>query len=223
MIPSAFLLVAVIVNLAGCITGNRPLAVAVKPALLPLIALTSLAILVREPFDWRSVGLLIAAQLFGMAGDIFLISDETILFGAGMAAFLAGHVCYITLFGGVSWKGLSWKAWIAALVVIAALVFTLVKVIGISGVLLVPMIIYGSALLFLVFTGLCGVVRFGCKWWPILAGGIIFLTSDGLIALSTFRIESTPVVSFAVMATYILAQCLLAAGGIYLAKKSVND
>ena len=219
LIPAAFLLVAVTLNLLACLTPDRALFVTTKPVLLPLIALTALAALAGEPFERRAAALLLAGQLFGMTGDMLLIGDGFPFFAGGMGAFLFGHVCYITLFGGTFWRGMGWKAWAVAVPVMALLVAALVLGIGIHGALLLPMIIYGCALLLLIFSGLCGVVRMGSAWWSVLAGGVLFTFSDALIALRTFRLEETPALGCTIMATYIAAQILLAIGGIRLARK----
>ena len=182
-------------------------------------AIASLAALAGDPFERRAAALLLAGQLFGMTGDMLLIGDGFPFFAGGMGAFLIGHVCYITLFGGTFWRGMGWKAWAVAVPVMALLVAALVLGIGIHGALLLPMIIYGCALLLLIFSGLCGVVRMGSAWWSVLAGGVLFTFSDALLALRTFRLEETPALGCTIMATYIAAQILLAIGGIRLARK----
>lgn len=222
LVPAAFLLIASVLDLVGCLASIRTLEIVVKPTLLPLIALTGLAFLAGRSFDPKVVVLLVAGQLFGMTGDALLIGSGFPFFAGGMAAFLAGHICYISIFGGYSWKGLGWKTWAIAIPVMACLMFGLVKLIGISGTLLVPMLVYGFALMLLIFSGLCGLVKEGTIWWLVVCGGALFLFSDGLIALRTFGLESTPWLGFWIMSTYILAQCLLAAGGIALACKKAE-
>ncbi len=222
LVPAAFLLVASVLDLVSCLASMRALEIVVKPTLLPLIALTSLAFLAGRTFNPRMALLLVAGQLFGMTGDALLIGSGFPFFAGGMGAFLLGHICYINLFGGVSWKGLGWKTWAIALPVMGCLLFGLVKVIGISGTLLVPMLVYGFALMLLIFSGLCGLLKDGAVWWLVVCGGALFLFSDGLIALRTFGLESTPWLGFWIMSTYIIAQCLLAAGGIALACKKAQ-
>lgn len=217
IIPCCFLAVAAIVNFIGC-GIDRTLASMVKPALLPLLTATTLAWLTCRTFDSRKAGLLVAAQLLGCAGDIFLISDTFIPFACGMGSFLAGHVCYMCLFGGDSWKGLGWKTWVPSLIVMAALVAGLVAAIGIKGALLGPMAVYGMGLMMLIFSGAAGLVRFGGKtWWLILCGALLFTFSDSLIAMGSFDVLPFKGRGVVIMVTYIAAQSLLAAGGIRLA------
>lgn len=215
IIPGLFFLLAATLNICGKYAGNEALAAHVKPALLPLLALTTLA--AAGSLEPKEMKLLILAQLLGCTGDVFLIFNGFLPFIGGMGAFLLGHICYITLFGGRSWKGLGLKTWIPTLVVIGALVAGLISVLGVEGDLLVPMIIYGTVLMLLIFSGLAGVVREGgCAWWLILFGAVLFTFSDSLIALDTFSEKPMGWVAGTIMLTYLAAQSLLAWGAVKL-------
>ena len=219
-IPCTFFLVACILNLVGCILGTN-LADAVKPALLPLLSATTLAYLVgRDVPDFRPVGLLVAAQLLGCAGDILLMPSSDMLFLIGMVAFLVGHVFYMCLFGGQSWKGLTGGQWAIAVFAMAVIVVALVKAIGIQGELFVPMLVYGFALMLLIFSALAGVLRMPrgrrATWWLILAGTLLFTFSDACIAMGIFGVMTFALRHFVVMFTYLAAQSLLAVGGVRL-------
>ena len=220
-IPCTFFIVACVLNLVGCVQESA-LADTVKPALLPLLCATSLAyVLGRDIVDYRPVGLLAAAQLFGCLGDVLLIKDEFAFFTGGMAAFLIGHVCYMCLFGGQSWKGLNVWQWLLSLAVMGGVVFGLVKAIGIEGVLLGPMAVYGLALMLLIFSALAGVLRMprGSRttWWILLAGALLFTFSDACIAMGVFGVMDFALHHFVIMLTYLAAQSLLAVGGVRLA------
>ena len=219
-IPGTFFMIACILNLIGCIQGTH-LSELVKPALLPLLTATTLAFLLgRDIPDITQVGLLVAAQLFGCAGDVLLIPDGFPFFAGGIGAFLIGHVFYICLFGTQSWKGLTLWQWLIAIVVMAAVVAGLVKAIGINGPLLAPMGVYGLTLMFLIFSALAGVLRMprGSRttWWILLLGAILFTFSDACIAMGTFGVMTFALRHFVVMLTYLAAQSLLAVGGIRL-------
>ena len=219
-IPGTFFIIACVLNLIGCIQGTH-LADAVKPALLPLLCATTLAYLLgRDILDFRPVGLLVAAQLFGCAGDVLLMPSSDVFFLTGMGAFLIGHVFYMTLFGGISWKGLSPIHWIMAIVVMGSVVTLLVKGIGIHGPLFWPMLIYGFALMMLIFSALAGVIRMprGSRgtWWILLAGALLFTFSDFCIAMGISGVMTFAMRHFLVMLTYLAAQTLLAVGGIRL-------
>ena len=211
-----FFLLAAAANLAGQVWMGE-LARMSKPALLPLLALVTLLGL---PEESRERTCLLTAQLLGFLGDVLLMKDGLPWFGSGIAAFLTGHIFYIRFFGGRSWKGLGWKAWAIGIPVMAALVAGLVRAIGIQGALLIPMTVYGSVLMLLIFSALCGVIREGGRaWWLLLMGAVLFTFSDSLIAMHTFGVENWTLHGLAVMGTYITAQVLLAAGGGALIRK----
>ena len=219
-IPGTFFLLACVLNWIGCIQGTD-LADTVKPALLPLLCATSLAYLLgRDVPDIRPVGLLVAAQLFGCAGDVLLMPSSDVLFLIGMVAFLVGHIFYMCLFGGLSWKGLTVWQWAISVFAMAVIVLGLVKAIGIEGPLFWPMLVYGFALMLLIFSALAGVLRMprGSRttWWILLAGALLFTFSDACIAMGMFGVMTFPLRHFVVMITYLAAQSLLAVGGVRL-------
>ena len=219
-IPGTFFLLACVLNWIGCIQGTD-LADAVKPALLPLLCATSLAYLLgRDEVDFRAAGLLVAAQLFGCAGDVLLMPSSDVLFLIGMTAFLVGHLFYIRPFGGLSWKGLKPGQWAISAVIMLVIVLGLVKAIGIQGELFVPMLVYGFALMLLIFSALAGVLRMPrgrrATWWLLLAGTLLFTFSDACIAMGMFGVMTFALRHFVVMFTYLAAQSLLAVGGVRL-------
>ena len=217
-ITAAFFAVCVVLNLYGCLASTA-LANTVKPALMPLLCLTTMAALAAEPgIKSREAKLLACAQLFGFGGDTALIGSEQFAFFAlGIGLFLVGHIFYITLFGGKSWKGIKPWVWIIAVVVALAAVAGLVSAIGIKGALLAPMAVYGLTLMTLIFSTLAGAIRFGGKtWWMLVAGAVIFTFSDSLIAIQTFNNPAACGGRIGVMATYLLAQVLLAIGSFRL-------
>lgn len=218
IVPACFFLAAVITNLIGRALGDHQMAAIVKPALLPLLALTCVAY--AGGMENRTLRLLVVAQLLGCAGDVLLIPDGMIPFACGLVCFLTGHIFYFCIFGARSWKGIKPVAWIGILAVMALAVAGLLIGIGVKGVFLVPFAIYGLALMFLVFCGLAGVIRRlpnQCTWWIIFGGGFLFAFSDSLIAVQTFNGPSI-FMEFMVMLTYLAAQSLLAIGALRLAK-----
>lgn len=218
IIPAVALVIAALVNFVARATGNAPVAAMVKPALLPLIALTTVA--AAGGMDSKTIRLLVIAQLLGCAGDIFLIGSGTLPFAIGLVCFLVWHIFYCINFGGQSWKGLKPGQWAIAIAVMAAAVAGLLLAIGVKGTFLAPFAVYGFMLMMLIFSGFAGVIR-GLKnpatWWIITAGAILFAFSDSLIAVQTFGSPSV-LLEFLVMVTYVIAQCLLAWGGLRLFK-----
>lgn len=142
------------------------------------------------------------------------------LLSATTLAFLVGHIFYMCLFGGQSWRGLAVWQWAIALIVLGAALWFLVRFIGIEGPLLWPMVVYGFALMMLIFSALAGVLRMpdGRRgaWWLLSLGALLFAFSDSCIAIDFFGTKTIPLHHFVVMFTYLAAQTLLAVGGIRL-------
>ena len=220
IIPAVFFLIACSVNLYGCVLNNLTVERYVKGALMPLLALTGLAYLAQRPFNVRTAGTLLLAQLFGWVGDSLLMGDGFIWFASGIGFFLLGHICYILIFCRTL-KGLSAAKWAVASVVMAAILAAVVLAIGINGVLLPPMAVYGAALLWITFCGLCGICRrkepSRRVWWMVMLGGILFLGSDSLIAMRTFGEAQFALRGFTIMSTYLAAQSLLCAAAVRIA------
>lgn len=219
--PIFLFIVASVVNVAAWIWGQSALAALVKPALMPLLSLSTVACALNYRVDRRLLGWLVAAQLFGFLGDTLLIREGFIFFASGIGAFLIGHIFYISLFGGRSWKGLTWKEWVLSLPFMMGGVYGLVRLLKISGDLLVPMAVYGFMLMLLIFSTLCGLIRFRHRgaWALVFLGALLFTFSDALIAAETFEVVSFPLLDATIMFTYLLAQSLLAIGGLRLCVK----
>ncbi len=218
ILPACFLIIAALTNFVARAIGNAEIAAMVKPALLPLIALVTVTAV--GGINDKVIKSLVTAQLLGGFGDILLISSALPAFGAGLGCFLAGHIFYISIFGKRTWKGLTMGQWLIALAVIAFCVAGLLVGIGVKGMFLVPFAVYGSVLMFLIFSGFAGVIRkIGDTktWWIITCGAVLFAFSDSLIAVQTFNSASV-LLEFLVMLTYVIAQCLLAWGGIRISE-----
>ena len=217
IIPAVALLVAALVNFVARWFGNAAVAAIVKPALLPLIALTTVA--AAGGMESRTIRLLVIAQLLGAAGDILLIPDGFPTFACGLVCFLVGHIFYCINFGGRSWKGLKPAQWVLAVVVMVAATAGLLMAIGVEGTFLVPFAVYGMMLMLLIWSALAGVIREKNKatWIILTVGAVLFALSDSLIAVQTFH-GAKVILEFLVMVTYVAAQCLLAWGGVRLFK-----
>ncbi|GHF72258.1 hypothetical protein GCM10010218_61940 [Streptomyces mashuensis] len=183
-----------VVHLGALLAGAGTVAHVTKPALMPLLALY--AVLSGGP------RLLAAALLLGCAGDTLLLADGGTLFLLGMGGFAAGHVCYLLLFArhgsrprhpyrvAVPYAA----AWIAVLVLLWP---------GLDAGMRLPVAVYS---LLLTATGLCAT----STGLPGVAGGLLFLLSDTLLAGRMAGWPQAPAPQFWVMATYVPAQCLLA-------------
>ncbi|GAB3479513.1 lysoplasmalogenase [Nocardiopsis coralliicola] len=192
-------------HLAGHLLGlagwDRPTQVLLMPALaLCVLAAT------RAPRP-RTVRLLLAALAFSWLGDTLpgLAAEDT-AFLLMVGGFLVAQAVYLAVFlphRGASvlhrhrWALAPYAGFVALLVWLCA---------PHAGGLLVPVLLYGLLL------GAMAVLATGLGPWTA-AGGALFLVSDALIALGAFVPGFTlPSSGFWVMATYIAAQTLIAAG-----------
>ena len=226
LIPGLFFLVVCVLNLIGCLTDGS-IETVVKPSLMPLLCITTLSYLLSKGVPvTRQVVLLMTAQLFGFAGDTALIGKGFLFFAGGILLFLIGHICYISLFGGQSWKGLKPLQWVLAVILMLAATAGLVFGIGVNGTMLAPMGIYALVLMVLIFSTFAGVLRPKAvkaggrlTWCLLLLGALLFAFSDSLIAVRNFGHLSHFMDGFGVMSTYLLAQSLLAIGGVRIILK----
>ena len=220
-IPALFFVVVTLLNWAGRYMGNDALAAAVKPAIMPLLAASVLVYALNHRLDGRKLTLLICAELFGCAGDICLLSNAFPLFAGGIGAFLIGHIFYVSIFGGESWKRMHWMGWVVGVLAMLGMVFGLVKLLNVSGELLPPMAVYGFMLTLLLFSTFCGLVRLKDKgtWAILFTGAVLFTFSDCMIAAGTFQVVNIALQEFIIMTTYVVAQALLAIGTVKLASK----
>jgi len=218
-IPAIFFVIASLVNWAGKYFGISEMAAATKPALMPLLALSVLAYAVSRRLDKRKLALLVSAELFGCVGDVCLLFDGLPPFAGGIVAFLIGHILYLSLFGRAAWEDMDGKSWLGGVLVMAGVVYGLVRLLGISGQLLIPMVVYAFVLITLVFCTFCGLVRNRNKgtWGLLFVGALLFAVSDSILAAGTFGMHF-PHQEFVVMFTYVTAQAFLAMGSVRLAK-----
>lgn len=219
-LPALFFILACALNLCGRFIGADSLAYAVKPALIPLLSIATAVYALDHRMDRRLLETLLAAQLFGFAGDL-LIRGKDAVFLSGMGAFLIGHILYMALFCARAWKGLAWWEWIICLGIMGGGLYYLTGILGIDETLLIPMVVYGLALLLLVFGALCGLIRLRDKgtYLVILFGTLLFLASDTILAGRMFGVLEFEQQGLVIMATYLAAQSFLSIGGFRLARK----
>ena len=177
----ALLVLAAIVAAAdwwAVASGRRPVEYACKP--LVLVLLIAVAVTLHPAISGRREWFL-AALAFSLAGDVLLMLPYD-LFVAGLASFLAGHVCYIA---GLTRHGGSGSA--VALVALVVAVGATVPASRIlpavkrrSPALLAPVAAYMVVISAMVATAAAtGVVLAAC-------GAILFWVSDASIAWDRF-------------------------------------
>ena len=149
-------------------------------------------------------GLLVGALVGSFVGDTMLLFSGT-LFLVGMAGFACAHVCYIRLFlgrarlhrrrlrGALATYGVVWVVLISSLWS------------GLDSSMRIPVACYSLLLAGMATTSYGASRRTGL-------GGALFLISDSMIAAHLAHWSTPTGTGFAVMATYLVGQCLLATG-----------
>ena len=170
-----------------------------KPLLMPLLAAVLLAQGRPTP------PLLLAALLGSTIGDTMLLFSGT-WFLVGMAGFATTHVCYITLFrrDGVQ-RNLRALALGTLLYFILWVVLVVELLNRVAPGMRIPIVGYSSLLVVMGIHSFAGNRR-------TRIGGALFVLSDSMIAGGLAHWHMPRGTGFAVMATYVVGQYLLATG-----------
>jgi len=203
LIVFALMATAVLIALLLDIPG---LYLAAKPLLMITLLLHFISVSKEFP-SWRIY--VMAALVFSWGGDVFLMKND--MFVIGLASFLVAHIFYIIAYhktGASSGKlkPLDILKFILFGVVLIWLVYP-----GLGG-MLIPVLLYALVLLTM---GIWSHKRRGAtslnSFTMVAAGAMLFVISDGLIAINKFAFE-VPAERILVMSTYIAAQYLIVQG-----------
>lgn len=207
---SAALGAASVTHLAACGLGKSRLRYFTKLLLMPLIAALYCALVDRP------APAVLAAMFCGWAGDFFMIyKHRDACLAAGMAAFGLGHILYVARIGVIAAAAQPrlFTALAGTLVpgAVAMIIFVVLRR-RIPKQLRLPGLLYGLLLASLGSAAFIA-LRAGAPGGAyLLAGGCLFLCSDGILSFETFRDGDSNAADVAVMLTYIAAQTLLAIG-----------
>ncbi|WP_406207054.1 lysoplasmalogenase [Kitasatospora sp. NBC_01560] len=190
-------------HLGALLTDTGALRHATKPALMPLLAAHSVT--AATAAGREAPKLLAPALLLSGGGDVLLQLGNETAFLAGMGSFAAAHVCYVTMFvqGGALTDRR--RALVVAAAYATAWAAMMTQLWPDLGGLRVPVAGYSLLLASTAVTSAGLGLRTGL-------GGALFLLSDTLIATKLAKWRELPGHQFWIMATYILAQYLLATG-----------
>lgn len=199
-----------------------------KPLLLTVLSLWFY--LQLRPLRSRDVRFILAGLLFSIGGDTLLMlvgngpkNEDFFLLGLG--SFLLAQLCYLV--GFVSFSGAGegsiarkpWRAWPFLFYWIAILA-TLWP--HLPGLMRLPVGVYSLAIMAMA-TAAYNLRPLLSKeiFWGLLAGVLLFVLSDSLIAVNKFMGPEVhiPQARVLIMATYLLGQ-LLIARSVVLAKGS---
>jgi len=152
---------------------------------------------------------LLVALVFGLLGDVALLSDSLPRFRAGVGAFLVGHLAYVACFASLGLTMIPAWSWGGLVVLAVALIATREVVPAthrLAGrALSVPVAVYsvviGAMLLCAWFTGV-----------PLVAlGASVFVISDATLSVDRF-VRPIPHARLTLMVTYHVGQALIVAG-----------
>ena len=157
------------------------------------------------PAPTRAGRLLCAGLVVCAAGDVLLVYPS--LFLAGVAVFLAAHLCYTAAFLARTrrlrlWRALPFLAWGGATYAFLAPVL---------GALLWPVGVYVLAICLMMWRAAACVGATGARreeWWA-LGGAVVFGLSDTVLALNRFY-APWPDAPYVVMVLYWAGQAALA-------------
>lgn len=192
--------VAAVANWTAVARGGRRLEYVAKPLTMAALGVVALTL---DPSDPTRRWWFVAAVVFSLAGDVFLMLPRD-RFVAGLAAFLLAHLSYLAglLRGSFSAAGTV----IGVLMIAAALVWTGRPLVGAlrrhHAELLAPVALYMVAISAMV------VAAFAFGPAVAAAGALLFAASDSLLARQRF-VQAMSWAPVAVMVTYHLGQTAL--------------
>lgn len=198
-----FILVSV-VDIIGITFKIQSLILAFKP--LILLSLIYLYIVtVKRRNKWY-----ILALFFCLLGDVLLLyKGEKIYFITGLISFLTAHILFIKIVLGRI-KKVSLKKVINTFIpffIIVGLLFLVIR--NSLGEMQFPVLFYGLIIsLFVTVSLIANEQRRSRKSINMLAGAIVFMISDSILAINKFY-YSAAIFEILVMSTYILAQYLI--------------
>lgn len=185
-----------------------------KLALMPILLLVVLRVYFK---DSKRYFLLIAAGLIlSLVGDYFLTKTDELSFLLGLGSFLPAHILYGLAFVLAKEDSFEvqiiYKAPVYIIVLVMSTVFTFVHLKPGMGDMVMPVVFYMIAILFMASMALS---RYGFttqrSFWFAMAGALLYMISDGIIAFDKFKYVINRS-EFWVMLTYVLAQFLIVVG-----------
>lgn len=179
-------------------THKRTAEYVFKPLTMVVLIAAAIAI---DPVDDTVKVLFIAALVFSLLGDVFLMLPRN-LFVAGLASFLVGHLFYI---GGLQVRGQDGVWFLAGLVIVVVAVLVVgLRVIRAARrsdepAMAVPVTAYVAVISFMLASA------FGTRNLFAIVGAGLFYASDAMIAWDRF-VSPKPWARLAIMTTYHLGQ-----------------
>lgn len=214
---SVFLIVFILI-LAGVFYAGITGSIALDVAFKPLIVISLLVwLFMNGAYNSKSASVAVGGLVLSLVGDVLLIfqARNGLFFIGGLISFLLAHILYIVYYlrsaGKEKTKVLKGSA----------LIYTLILVYGVGfycllfnnlGDLKIPVVVYTLAL---VSMNIAAFSRYGkvddSSFRQIVAGALLFTSSDSLLALNKFFIP-LPMAGIWIMSTYAFAQYFIVKG-----------
>lgn len=212
---------AIVAELYGEITQNIEIIYIAKPLLM--ISLSAYYLSVTTQNRTRFSTLILLGLIFSIGGDTFLMFDGSLYFIFGLGCFLTTHLFYIAAF--LNYQSLHdgfirQKPWL--------ILPFLIYLVGILSFLWndlndmkIPVTVYSTVICLMAVTSLNMKSHLSNNLFTILFFGVLlFMFSDSIIALNKFKASTLaiPHHRIIIMATYIIAQYLIAKSTIEINK-----
>ncbi len=184
--------------------GRRTLTLVCRPLAMILIIATACS--ETRPVSTDYQGFIAAGLVLSLAGDVFMMLPRK-RFAAGLASFLAAHVAYIFAFRPLPGSPVP-AGTILPFVILALLVF---RVLSPSlGKMRFPVLVYVAAISVMAAFAAGRFINLGGRG-PLLAlaGALLFMTSDGILAFNRF-VRKIDRAQLFILGLYYPAQLLIA-------------
>jgi uncharacterized membrane protein YhhN len=196
----------------------------VKALIIPVLMILFLVNI--NPLLDRLHRYLFAGLFFSWAGDVILefsIRNGN-LFVMGLVFFLLAHIMYFTVFITTPGKNTisGNRLWLLLPVIIYGIVLVWLLYDDLAE-MRVPVILYAIIILTMLSGAITRIGKVNTKsFWLVLAGAILFLISDSAIAVNKFSypFKGSGIV---IMSTYVVAQYLIVAGYINQFRQNEED
>ena len=190
------------------LSGSRATVYIFKPFAISAVIAMVLFSASRPTSKYRL--LIITGLLWSAAGDVLLMLPGN-LFAPGLGCFLVAHLCYISAFAT---HGSGRKAGIAALILFALIAGVMLSLIWPGlGALRIPVLLYIGVIATMAWQAWGRWLRLRSSGALRAAiGALLFLVSDGTLALNRFGTPtgSVTTATIVILYTYLTAQWLIA-------------
>jgi len=192
-----------------------------KAMIIPvLIIILLINLKIQQSFlNW----LMLCGLIFSWGGDIMLelpASGGT-MFVPGLIFFLLAHIMYLTVF--INTPGSNFIRKSNALILLPVVIYGAILLAILYGNLRemkVPVIIYAVIILLMLSGAINRKEKVNQKsYWIVLAGAILFVLSDSVIAINKFAYQFSQS-GILIMSSYILAQFLIVTGYIHQVRQT---